>query len=317
MKFTNEGQISLNIYSLNNKLFFEVKDTGIGIDIKNQEKIFKPFEQVKLDNYTQQGTGLGLAITKELITLMGGTIYVKSQINKGSEFYFSINYEKVDIGELSLNSQIKEIKGIKNSENNKTILVVDDIKENRDLIVQLLGFYGFKTLEANSGLMALEVFEKQNKNEKIDLIFMDILMEDLDGLETIRIIREKQNGVNIPIIALSANVFEDDKKQAIKAGANDFLPKPVEEKEILQILQKYLKLEFEYEEKEQINEISQELKNLPKEFLQKLNDEVLLMNNEEILNLIKEYNLSKKLQNHIKNLINEFKYQELLDFQKI
>ncbi|XPS39317.1 ATP-binding protein [Aliarcobacter butzleri] len=317
LKFTNEGQISLNIYSLNNKLFFEVKDTGIGIDIKNQEKIFKPFEQVKLDNYTQQGTGLGLAITKELITLMGGTIYVKSQINKGSEFYFSINYEKVDIGELSLNSQIKEIKGIKNSENNKTILVVDDIKENRDLIVQLLGFYGFKTLEANSGLMALEVFEKQNKNEKIDLIFMDILMEDLDGLETIRIIREKQNGVNIPIIALSANVFEDDKKQAIKAGANDFLPKPVEEKEILQILQKYLKLEFEYEEKEQINEISQELKNLPKEFLQKLNEEVLLMNNDEILNLIKEYNLSEKLQNHIKNLINEFKYQELLDFQKI
>jgi len=78
---------------------------------------------------------------------MGGTIYVKSQINKGSEFYFSINYEKVDIGELSLNSQIKEIKGIKNSENNKTILVVDDIKENRDLIVQLLGFYGLKHLK--------------------------------------------------------------------------------------------------------------------------------------------------------------------------
>ncbi|ABV67059.1 two-component sensor histidine kinase [Aliarcobacter butzleri RM4018] len=317
LKFTNEGQIFLNIYSLNNKLFFEVKDTGIGIDLKNQEKIFKPFEQVKLDNYTQQGTGLGLAITKELIALMGGTIYVKSQINKGSEFYFSINYEKVDNGELSLNSQIKEIKGIKNSEDNKTILVVDDIKENRDLIVQLLSFYGFKTLEANSGLMALEVFEKQNENEKIDLIFMDILMEDLDGLETIRIIREKQNGINIPIIALSANVFEDDKKQAIKAGANDFLPKPVEEKEILQILQKYLKLEFEYEEKEQINEISQELKNLPKEFLEKLNKEVLLMNNDEILNLLKEHNLSKKLQNYIKNLINEFKYQELLDFQKI
>ena len=312
LKFTNEGQISLYIYNLNNKLFFEVKDTGIGIDITNQEKIFKPFEQVKLNNYTQQGTGLGLAITKELISLLGGTIYVKSQINKGSEFYFSINYEKVNMAELTLKSQAKEIIGIKKFQDEKTILVVDDIKENRDLIVQLLAFYGFKTLQANSGLLALKLFEK----EKIDLIFMDILMEDLDGLETTKIIRKKQNNSNIPIIALSANVFEEDIKQAIKAGANDFLPKPVEEKDILSMLKKYLNIEFEYEEKEEKNEVSQEVKNLSKEFLTKLNEQVLLMNNEEILVLIKEYNLSEKLQNHIKNLINEFKYQELIDFTK-
>ena len=312
LKFTNEGQISLYIYNLNNKLFFEVKDTGIGIDITNQEKIFKPFEQVKLNNYTQQGTGLGLAITKELISLLGGTIYVKSQINKGSEFYFSINYEKVNMAELTLKSQAKEIIGIKKFQDEKTILVVDDIKENRDLIVQLLAFYGFKTLQANSGLLALKLFEK----EKIDLIFMDILMEDLDGLETMKIIRKKQNNSNIPIIALSANVFEEDIKQAIKAGANDFLPKPVEEKDILSMLKKYLNIEFEYEEKEEKNEVSQEVKNLSKEFLTKLNEQVLLMNNEEILVLIKEYNLSEKLQNHIKNLINEFKYQELIDFTK-
>ena len=312
LKFTNEGQISLYIYNLNNKLFFEVKDTGIGIDITNQEKIFKPFEQVKLNNYTQQGTGLGLAITKELISLLGGTIYVKSQINKGSEFYFSINYEKVNMAELTLKSQAKEIIGIKKFQDEKTILVVDDIKENRDLIVQLLAFYGFKTLQANSGLLALKLFEK----EKIDLIFMDILMEDLDGLETTKIIRKKQNNSNIPIIALSANVFEEDINQAIKAGANDFLPKPVEEKDILSMLKKYLNIEFEYEEKEEKNEVSQEVKNLSKEFLTKLNEQVLLMNNEEILVLIKEYNLSEKLQNHIKNLINEFKYQELIDFTK-
>ena len=210
LKFTNEGEIYLYIYALNNKLFFEVKDTGIGIDIKNQEKIFKPFEQVKLDNYSQQGTGLGLAITKELITLMGGTIYLKSKINKGSEFYFSINYEKANLEELEIKSQEKEIIGIKKSQDEKTILVVDDIKENRDLIVQILGFYGFKTREANSGLLALEIFD--NQNEKINLIFMDILMEELDGLETMKIIRKKENNSHIPIIALSANVFEEDKK---------------------------------------------------------------------------------------------------------
>ncbi len=317
LKFTNQGEISLYIYALNNKLFFEVKDTGIGIDIKNQEKIFKPFEQVKLDNYTQQGTGLGLAITKELISLMGGAIYLKSQINKGSEFYFSINYEKVDMAELNTKLQTKEIKGIKKFQDEKTILVVDDIRENRDLIAQLLSFYGFKTLEANSGLMALELFENQNENEKIDLIFMDILMENLDGLQTMQIIRKKENGENIPIIALSANVFEEDKKEAINAGANDFLPKPVEEKDILQMLEKYLKIEFEYEceNKDEDEElfISEELKNLPKEFFIKLNEKALLMDNEGILEFLKEHKLSDNLQKYIKNLLDEFKYQELLD----
>ena len=244
-----------------------------------------------------------------MISLLGGTIYVKSQINKGSEFYFSINYEKINEFELSIKSQTKEIIGIQKFQDEKTILVVDDIKENRDLIVQLLGFYGFKTLQASSGFEALELFEK----EKIDLIFMDILMENLDGLETMKIIRKKEINSNIPIIALSANVFEEDINQAIKAGANDFLPKPVEEKDILIILEKYLNIKFEYEDKEEKIDISQELKNLSKEFLNKLNEQVLLMNNEEILFLIKEYKLSEKLQNHIKNLINEFKYQELMN----
>ena len=318
LKFTKEGEISLYIYELNNKLFFEVKDSGIGIDKKNQEKIFKPFEQIKLDNYTQQGTGLGLSITKELITLMGGTIYLKSKLGSGSEFYFSINYEKAQNENLLVSSKNINIIGMKNQKFGKTILVVDDIKENRDLIVQLLTFYGFKTIEASSGIEALEIFENQ-KQEKIDLIFMDILMENLDGLETMKIIREREKNINIPIIALSANVFEEDKKEALESGANDFLPKPVEEKDILIILEKYLDIELEYEElkNEEKKDIFSELKNQPKEFFDKLNEQVLLMDNETILILIKEYQLSNDLQNHIKNLIQEFKYQELMDLLKI
>ena len=317
LKFTNEGEISLNIYSLNNKLFFEVKDTGIGIDITNQEKIFKPFEQVKLDNYTQQGTGLGLAITKELITLMGGNIYLKSKLLKGSEFYFSINYKKANMQEVSVKSQTNEIIGVKEFLEEKTILVVDDIKENRNLIVQILSFFGFKTLEASGGLEALELFDNF-ENQKIDLIFMDILMENLDGLQTMQIIRKKEKNSDIPIIALSANVFDEDKKQALNSGANDFLPKPVEEKDILLIVAKYLNMELEYEKKENIekNDTFNELKNLPKEFFQKLQEQVLLMDNTAILTLIKDFKLSNELQNHIENLLNGFKYQELLDLSK-
>ena len=307
LKFTKEGFISLYVYELNNKLFFEVKDSGIGISKEYQEKIFKPFEQVKKDNYTTEGTGLGLSITKELITLMGGNIYLKSQVGVGSEFYFSINYEKADENEIKKESP-RNIVTLKNKDFSKTILVVDDIKENRDLITWLLNSYNFKTLQASSGIEALEIYKK----EKIDLIFMDILMEGMNGIETILAIREKDK--KIPIVALSANVFEEDKKEAIKSGANDFLAKPVEEKEIFLILQKYLDVELFYEKdkKEEIFDIKNELKTLPKEFFEKLDEKAFLMDSDGILNLIEEYKLSFELQNYIKSLINEFKYEKLL-----
>ena len=193
--------------------------------------------------------------------------------------------------------------------------MVDDIKENRDLIVQILGFYGFRILQASSGVEALELFEK----EHIDLVFMDILMENLDGLQTMQIIRKNEKDFNIPIIALSANVFEEDKKQAINSGANDFLPKPVEEKDILLILEKYLNIELIYDDKKddlEKNDISKELKNLPKEFFQKFDEQILSMDNEAILTFIKGYKLSFELQNHIEKLVNEYKYQELMDLSK-
>ena len=309
LKFTNEGEISLYIYELNKKLFFEVKDSGIGIDKSNLEKVFKPFEQVKQDNYTQQGTGLGLSITKELVSLMGGNIYLKSQVGVGSEFYFSINYEKANEEELSKENNAKNIVGIKNENFTKTILVVDDIKENRDLITLLLNSYGFKTLEATSGKEALDVFGSQ----KLDLIFMDILMEGMDGLETMQNIRASKNGKDIPIIALSANVFEEDKKEALKNGANDFLAKPVEEKEILLILEKYLHIELEYENKEKRIDVKKELEILPQEFVEKLKEKALLMDNDGIFELLKEYELSNDLKIYIKNLVDEFKYQELVN----
>ncbi len=312
LKFTQKGEIKLVIYETHNKIFFELKDSGIGISKENLEKVFKPFVQVKQDNYTEQGTGLGLAITKELITLMGGNIYVKSEVNVGTQFYFSINYEKVEEKNFIQKDEIKQIVGVKNENFTKTILVVDDIKENRDLIVLLLNLYGFKTLQASSGFEALELFEK----EKIDLIFMDILMENLDGLETTKQIRSKKNGKDIPIITLSANVYDEDKKEALSSGANDFLPKPVEEKDILLILQKYLKIELEYENEGNKDKIDMkdEIKSLPKEFIEKLEQMALNMDNEGILTLLNDYEVTVGLQNYIKILVGEFKYQELISF---
>ena len=127
LKFTKEGFISLYVYELNNKLFFEVKDSGIGISKEYQEKIFKPFEQIKKDNYTSEGTGLGLSITKELIALMDGNIYLKSQVGVGSEFYFSINYEKANEAEIKKESS--KIEAGKMELSPKSFNLFDLIKE--------------------------------------------------------------------------------------------------------------------------------------------------------------------------------------------
>lgn len=309
LKFTNGGKISLYIYAQNNKLFFEVKDSGIGIDKKDLKKIFKPFEQIKKDDYTQQGTGLGLSITKELISLMKGSIYVKSTPFVGSEFYFSINYENCDVSEVEMDFSNKQIINIKKQNFEKSILVVDDIKENRELISEILQQYEFKIYEASSGLQAIEIFSKN----KIDLIFMDILMGELNGNQTIKLIR--QNDENVPIIAVSANVFDEDKNETIKNGANDFLSKPIDEKELLLKLEKYLDVGLFYEDepKKDVFDIKKELQNLPNDFFEKIKNRAFEMDNEGIIKLLEEYDVSNELKKYIKSLIDEFKYQELIN----
>ena len=308
LKFTKSGGISLNIYEQSKKLFFEVKDTGIGIAIENQKKIFKPFEQIKKDEYNSQGTGLGLSITKELISLMGGNIYLKSFLGKGSEFYFSIAYEESAKKKLEEKIFTKDIIGIVDKNNkNKTILVVDDIKENRDLVIQILNQYGFKTFEASGGKEAIEIINSQ----RIDLIFMDILMNELDGLETTQIIRKDLNKKDIPIIALSANVFEEDKQKAYNSGANDFLSKPFDEKELINILQKYLNIEVIFE-KEEKSDFKLSFENLQKDFFEKLIYYCLQMDNESIKDLISTNKLDKKSKKFLEDFLEDFDYQSIL-----
>ena len=305
LKFTRKGEIKLYIYESMNKLFFEVSDTGIGIEKEDLKKIFKPFEQIKEESYNKNGTGLGLAITKELISLMGGSISVKSQRDKGSKFYFSVNYEKAskDLVEDIKNKDL--IVGMKNQEFKKTALVVDDIEENRKLLVQILSFYGIKTLEAKDGLEVLDIYKK----EKIDIIFMDILMPKLNGIETIKAIRLENT--TLPIVVVSANVFTEDKKNAIDNGANDFLSKPIEESELLLMLKKYIDASLLYDEdiKEQ-KEI--DYKTVDKEILEKLIVACNNMDNTAISKLLINKQISKDLREDINKRVDEFKYHEII-----
>jgi signal transduction histidine kinase/CheY-like chemotaxis protein len=307
LKFTRKGEVNLNIYEQNKKLFFEVKDTGIGIAKADIKKIFKPFEQIKKDDYNQNGTGLGLSITKELISLMGGNIFVKSSVSIGSEFYFSIDYGYAKDDELICENNLLDVIALEYQNFEKTILVVDDIKENRDLVLQILSQYGFNLFEASSGYEAIEIFEK----EKIDLVFMDILMSGLDGLQTTKIIRDKRS--NIPIIALSANVFEEDKQEILDAGASDFLAKPFEEKQILLILQKYLGLKAKFENKKN-DEVKEELFiNIPNEFFGLLQKYAIQMDNEAIEKLLIEFSIDENNKKQINKFIENFEYQQIVN----
>jgi len=309
LKFTQKGEINLYIYESMNKLFFEVNDTGIGINNIDLKKIFKPFEQIKQEDYNKNGTGLGLAITSELISLMGGTIYAKSQEGKGSKFYFSVSYENATKDLIQTIKDKNLILGIKNKEFSKTILVVDDIYENRKLLVELLNYYGFKTIQAKDGLEALDIYKK----EKIDLIFMDILMPKLNGIETIKRIRIEDK--KIPIVVVSANVFNEDRKNALDNGADGFMAKPIVESELLLILQKYVDADLIYD-KETKKDIPVTYCNIDKELLEKLVLHCNNMDNEKIYELLNNTNLEKEFIEDIKIKIEEFKYHEIITLCK-
>ena len=305
LKFTQKGEINLYIYENMNKLFFEVSDTGIGINKENLKKIFKPFEQIKQEDYNKNGTGLGLSITSELINLMGGTIYAKSEEGKGSKFYFSIFYKNTTKDLIKTIKDKNSIVAIENEEFSKTALVVDDIEENRKLLVQILNYYGVKTFEARDGLEVLDIYKK----EKIDLIFMDILMPKLNGIETIKAIRV--NDKEIPIVVVSANVFSEDRKNALDNGANDFICKPIEESELLMILEKYINAKLIYDKKI-MKDLDVDYSKVNAEVLKELILYCKNMDNENIEKLLENNQLDKDFVDEIKTKIEEFKYHEII-----
>ncbi|GEM_PF-2455125 len=306
LKFTLTGGASLNINLSNSQLLFEIIDTGIGIDNKHKKLIFQPFEQININSNIKNSTGLGLSITKKLISTMGGSISIESTPNKGSKFYFLINFEaskKRIIKEVNLQKRIIGISGIKDV---YTILIVDDIKENRTLLDQMLSRYGFKVVQAQNCTEALQVFE----NNQIDLIFMDILMPEINGIETSKQIRNLSKGKDIPIIAVSAHAFKKDKEEAMKADINSFLTKPIQSELIEETLKEYLSLEFIYEETI-IENHKFDLEKIPKKLLFEINEASKTLDRKTIEFLINTEDCEELLNQKIKDYLKTYKFQKI------
>ncbi|WP_420798681.1 response regulator [Aetokthonos hydrillicola] len=254
IKFTEKGSVKFIVKVLEIKnsysgepstyhLRFIIEDTGVGMTSEQIKKIFLPFEQVGNVKKQSEGTGLGLAISQKIVEMMGSTIEVKSQPEKGSIFWFDIKIseliEWVDKSKISQHGKIVSFKGEK-----RKILVVDDRWENRSVLVNLLEPLGFEIAEAEDGQEALLKIAESIP----DLIITDINMPGMNGLEMIQSLRNSSDWSHLKIIVSSASVFDSDKQKSLDAGGDDFLPKPVQAPELFEKLQIHLALEWVYED---------------------------------------------------------------------
>jgi predicted ATPase/signal transduction histidine kinase/CheY-like chemotaxis protein/tRNA A-37 threonylcarbamoyl transferase component Bud32 len=250
IKFTDKGQVTLRISVIQDGIFrFEVADTGVGMTDEELKKIFKPFEQVGDTQRRAEGTGLGLAISRQLVELMDSEIKVKSELGKGSTFYFDLALKVVAVEEKTEQHRIIAYKG-----EIQTALIVDDYADNRLILRQMLENIGFKVIEAENGKQGIEQANQAN------IIFMDLMMPVMNGFEAVSTIRKDWK--EIPIIATSASVFESDKQKSLQAGCNSFLPKPIEEQQLFNTLIEHLLLNWIYEQ-EQAVETKQDLTLIP------------------------------------------------------
>ncbi len=251
IKFTDIGQVSLEVNNQDthpnkDKISFKIIDSGIGISSADLERIFRPFEQVAFAS-TQNGTGLGLSISKQFVELMGGTLEVRSEIGKGSEFGFSLKLESSDWVECGQTTQSPQVAGLSAQSWVPKVLIAEDQSDNQTLLMTLLTNAGFRVKLAQDGEEAVSLF----KSWQPDFIWMDNRMPKMDGLEATKAIRQLENGSQVRIVALTASVFNDEIESMLKAGMDDFARKPSQPNTLLNMMKKHLDIEYDYLDKEE------------------------------------------------------------------
>lgn len=250
LKFTNSnGKVSINIYKdsseavqgKKHRFKIEVQDTGIGISIEDQQKLFRTFTQV--DNSTAKnfgGTGLGLAISKQLTRLMKGDIGVKSNIGEGSVFWFTFlaeipDQQEVDEYHAQAEHQFEEIKVFDYDNEKPQILLVDDNAINRQVASRILEKIGCEVANAQSGAEAIRAVQSFD----YDLIFMDIQMPGMDGVEATTKLRALGKALP-PVVAMTAYSMKEDKEKFLNLGLDDYLAKPINAQALAQKVHEHL-----------------------------------------------------------------------------
>ncbi|BAZ08654.1 putative transmembrane sensor domain protein [Calothrix sp. NIES-4071] len=305
-------------FNNNQRLVFEVIDTGYGISPQDLEKLFSPFFQTQLGRQYMEGTGLGLAISQEYVKLMGGDIIVSSVEGKGSTFRFDIKFDYTTDASLE-KVPTQQVTGLVKNQPRYRILIAEDVEESRLLLVKLLEGVGFDIQQAINGKEAVQIWESWRPH----LIFMDMRMPVMDGYEATRRIREieeiEDKSYHTIIIALTASTFEEQQQQFFQVGCNAFVGKPVCEALLYEQIAKYLNVKYisissnEQKQEKKFPETSLELSSellmsMPSEWIDKLHYAAISLNDQSIIELIKDIPDSQThLAQTLTNLVDNFR----------
>ena len=326
IKFTQQGTIILRVNCLPLSNFqqipkdssrlildFSVEDTGVGIAPEELSKIFEAFNQAEAGRDGQEGTGLGLTISRQFVQLMGGEMTVTSELGKGTTFQFQIPVQKgLELVQPKIEHQ--RILALAPGQTQYKILVVDDIEVNRLLLVNILSPLGFQVQEAKNGQEAINLWESWQPH----LIWMDLRMPVMDGYTATKHI--KAQGGNTIILALTANVRQDDRNVVLNAGCDDFYTKPFDEQTIFDALSKYLGVSYIYAEKPIVNLdiervlTTKDFASMPPQWLEKLYNACMIGDFDILGQLIREIpSTASSFAKSLEKLTDEFQSETIIE----
>jgi PAS domain S-box-containing protein len=227
------------------QLTFIVQDTGPGIAPEDLDGIFHAFEQSRAGRTAAGGTGLGLAISREHARLLGGNIEVESRLGEGCRFIFTLRAKSGKANTVTRKAEKRRVIGLAAKQPAYRILVVDDMEDNREILMEMLNFVGFEVQEASSGREAIDLFESWSPHA----ILMDVRMPEMNGTEAIRRIRALPDGERVAILAISASALDEQRGAVLTKGmADDFIAKPYREFQVFDKLHHHIGVEYVYEE---------------------------------------------------------------------
>jgi PAS domain S-box-containing protein len=312
IKYTETGGVTLNISYNDGQMNFKVSDTGPGISVEEQERIFQPFYQTSNGIAKGEGAGLGLAISREYTELMNGKLMVQSKMGQGTAFTVIVPMLECEAPNRP-RTAIKRVMALMDRQLEIRVLQVDDKEDNCELVQQLLESVGFQVRIAFNGEQSVKVYQ----DWKPHLILMDMRMPVMNGFEATRRIRALEGGAKVIIVALTASVFEEDRREILAAGCNDILKKPLDADQLFAVMGDLLGLHYQYAESaeklETISPMELDLSDLPIEIVLELQVASARLDLKLLRNIVARIgNQDSQLGLELSRLVSEFQFGKIV-----